>query len=85
MDSLGGKFQECAREIIETAAGETPPADFPTVMLENMIKEVVEPSGSVSEEFTIHAIQSMAAMSKGGAKELSSDEIKTVIKKHFTM
>ena len=83
MESLGGKFAECARNLLTEAAGEAPPAGFPTAMLENMVKEIVEPSGRVSEEFTCQAIRAMASLSKGGAKELDDATIMRTIRKSF--
>ncbi len=85
MEPLGGKFAECARDILKEAAGEEPPTGFPTAMLENMIKEITEPSGRVPEDMTYMAMRSAACLAKGGAKELSDDELKTVIKRHFTI
>lgn len=85
MQPLGGEFEKCARAILAEAAGEEPPEGFPTAMLENMIDQIVNPSGRTDETLTLKAIMSMACLSKGGAKELSNDEIKTIIGRYFTL
>jgi len=85
MESLGGKFAECARNLLTEAAGEAPPPNFPTAMLENMIKEIVEPSGKVNQEFTCQAIRAMTSLSKGDAKELDDAAIMRTIRKSFNI
>lgn len=83
MERLGGKFTECARNLLTEATGEVPPADFPTEMLENMVKEVVEPRSGMGQEFTLQAIRAMVSLSKGNARELDDPTILRTIRKSF--
>jgi hypothetical protein len=83
LQSLGGKFEACARELLKLAAGEEAPATFPTVMEENMIKHIVEPQSNMPAEFAYRALSAALSLAHDKAKDLSRDQIETVIRKHF--
>ena len=85
MRPLGGEFTKCANALLEEAAGETPPASFPTMMIENMVNSILTGNGNEKQlTLSYMALQSALQMAcPGKARELSKDEINTVIKKHF--
>lgn len=85
LESLGGKFELCARALLKAAVGEDPPPTFPTAIVENMVRSIVEPRPGVSADFCYHALGAALSYSHGKAKSLSRDEMEFVIKEHFEL
>lgn len=85
LESLGGKFELCARALLKEAVGEEPPPTFPTAIVENMVRSIVEPKPGISVDFCYNALGSALSYSHGKAKSLSRDEMETVIRRHFEL
>lgn len=85
LKSLGGAFEACAKELLKAAVGQDPPADFPSAMVENMVKSVVEPIPGMPEDLAYQALGAALSMAHGSARELSKNEIQGVIKRHFKL
>ena len=85
LQSLGGKFRECAEDLIEAVSGSKPPSDLSTSLIENMVHEIVSPSGNIKDEFAYFALDQALTAPDTDEKELSREEMETIIKRHFEL
>ena len=82
--TLREKYAACARDILKTGAGEEPPPNFPTKMLEEAIIDIVEkrmPDFEAGSYFSICFAAAYANRDKG--RKLTHAEADEVIQRHF--